>query len=40
MELTYWLGVLLVTPAVAMVLLASWRALARRARRLTSREIT
>jgi hypothetical protein len=40
MELTHWLGVALVTPAVAVVLLASWRAFARRARRPDSREIT
>ena len=34
MHLTHWIGVVLVTPAVAVVLLASWRAhAARRGRR-------
>jgi hypothetical protein len=40
MELTNWIGVVLVIPPVAVVLLASWRAhAARRARRPNSREI-
>jgi len=41
MELTHWIGVLLVMPPVAVVLLASWRAhAARRARRPDSTEIS
>jgi hypothetical protein len=40
MELTHWIGVVLASPAVAVVLLASWRAhAARRARRPDPREI-
>jgi len=40
MELTHWIGVLLVMPPVAVVLLASWRAhAARRARRPDPKEI-
>lgn len=30
LELTHWIGVVIVTPAVAVVLLASWRAHAAR----------
>jgi hypothetical protein len=41
LELTHWLGVALATPAVAVVLLASWRAYAtRRARHPNPRETT
>ena len=40
LELTHWIGVALVLPAVAVVLLASWRAhAARRDRRPDSKEI-
>ena len=40
MELTHWIGVVLVMPAVAVVLLASWRAhVARRTRRPDPKEI-
>ncbi len=39
-ELTHWIAVVLVTPAVAVVLLASWRAhAARRDRRPDPKEI-
>jgi len=40
MQLTHWIGVLLVLPPVAVVLLASWRAhAARRSDRSDPREI-